>query len=133
MPVMWNLKKWLALERDIYRPSELQTLIKEKTGVLLSLQAISALMNGKPNGIRFQTMQVLCDTLDCDICDFFNVTPGTQAEKKKQYKVVGGTSVRLYGVKEQSKRGENIFPDPDEYTEEGKLKQNKRAKNEDKR
>ena len=133
MPVVWNLKKWLALERDIYRPSELQALITEKTGVHLSLQAISSLMNGTPSGMRFQTMQVICDTLECDVCDFFNLKRSTPAEKKKMYKVAGGAPVRLYGAKENPKNEESFFPDPHKYTGEEKPQRGRRAKNGEKR
>ncbi len=133
MPVIWNLKKWLALERDIYRPSELQALITEKTGVHLSLQAISALMNATPSGMRFQTMQVLCDALDCDVCDFFTIHSSTSAEKKKLYKAAGDAPVRLYGPKEKLKNEGSIFPNPHEYADEGKTQRNRQIKGKEKR
>lgn len=133
MPLVWNFKKWLAIERDIYRPSELQTLIVEKTGVYLSLQAISALMNGTPSGMRFQTMQVICDALECDVCDFFTIKSNTSAEKKKLYKVAGDAPVRLYGAKEKPKNEESIFPDPHEYAGEEKTQRSRREKSREKR
>ena len=117
MPIVWNLKKWLALERDIYRPSELQMLLAEKAGVQLSLQAISALINGKPNALRLQTVQALCNALDCKLSDFCEVLPDTAKEQQKQRKVASGTPVRLYGAKEKAKTQESIFPDPHHYTE----------------
>jgi DNA-binding Xre family transcriptional regulator len=125
MPIVWNLKKWLALERDIYRPSELQMLLAEKAGVQLSLQAISALINGKPNALRLQTIQALCNALDCKLSDFCEVLPDTAKEQQKQRKVASGTPVRLYGAKEQAKTQESIFPDPHQYTE---TKQGQRGK-----
>lgn len=114
MPVEWNLKKWLAVERDIYRPSELQALIVEKTGVHLSLQAVSALVNGKPSAVRFQTIEVLCHALDCHLCDFCDVSPPLVKEQQKQRKVVGEAPRRLYGAKasKETKKTESIFPDP---------------------
>ncbi len=117
MPIVWNLKKWLAVERDIYRPSELQALLAEKAGVQLSLQAISALINGQPNALRLQTIQALCNALNCKLSDFCEVLPDTAKEQQKQRKVVGGTPVRLYGAKEQAKNQDSIFPDPHQYTE----------------
>ncbi len=114
MPVEWKLKKWLAVERDIYRPSELQALIVEKTGVHLSLQAISALVNGKPSGMRFQTMQVVCNALECEVCDFFSIKPDAVNEQQKRRKVAGEPPKRLYGgkAKQEPKKPESIFPDP---------------------
>lgn len=117
MPIVWNLKKWLALERDIYRPSELQALLAEKAGVQLSIQAISALINGTPNALRLQTIQALCNALDCKLSDFCDVLPDTAKEQQKQRKVANAPPVRLYGTKELAKTQESIFPDPHEYHE----------------
>ncbi len=117
MPIVWNLKKWLAMERDIYRPSELQALLIEKAGVQLSLQAVSALLNGKPNALRLQTIQALCNALNCKLSDFCEVLPDTEKEEQKQRKGAGGTPVRLYGAKEPAKNQESPFPDPHQYTE----------------
>jgi len=125
MPIVWNLKKWLAMERDIYRPSELQALLAEKAGVQLSLQAISALINGKPNALRLQTIQALCNALDCKLSDFCEVLPDTAKEQQKQRKVASGTPVRLYGAKEKAKNQESIFPNPHQYTQ---TKQGQRGK-----
>src|SRR5215469_4815757 len=116
MPIVWNLKKWLAVERDIYRPSELQELLAEKAGVQLSLQAVSALINGKPNALRLQTIQALCDALDCKLSDFCDVVPDkSNQERLKNRKAAGSGPVRLYGEKAKSKRQESIFPDPHQY------------------
>jgi DNA-binding Xre family transcriptional regulator len=125
MPIVWNLKKRLAAERDIYRPSELQALFAEKAGVQLSNQAISALINGKPNALRLQTIQALCNALHYKLSNFCEVLPDTAKEQQKQRKVAGGTPVRLYGAKEPSKNQENIFPDPHQYTETKKGQQGK--------
>jgi DNA-binding Xre family transcriptional regulator len=116
MALIWNLKKWLAVERDIYRPSELQTLLAEKAGVHISLQALSALINGTPNALRLQTIQALCTALDCKLSDFCEVRPETAQEQQKQRKAAGGRPVRLYGGKESPKDPESIFPDPHHYT-----------------
>ncbi len=128
MPIVWNLKKWLAVERDIYRPSELQALLAEKVGVQLSVQALSTLINGTPNALRLQTIQALCNALDCKLSDFCEVLPDTEKEQQKQRKVAGGTPVRLYGAKEQAKNQESIFPDPHQYTETRKGQRSKGQK-----
>ncbi len=115
MPIVWKLKKWLAVERDIYRPSELQALLVEKVGVQLSLQAISSLINGKPSALRLQTIQALCNALDCKLSDFCEVLPDTAKEQQKQHQQSGDTPTRLYGGKEKSVDQENLFPDPRTY------------------
>ncbi len=125
MPIVWNLKKWLAMERDIYRPSELQALLIEKAGVQLSLQAVSALLNGKPNALRLQTIQALCNALNCELQDFCRVLPDSEGEQQKRRKVAGDTPVRLYGSKEHAKSEESIFPDPHQYQETKKQQQGK--------
>jgi DNA-binding Xre family transcriptional regulator len=120
MPIVWNLKKWLAVERDIYRPSELQALLAEKAGVQISLQAVSALINGTPNALRLQTIQALCNALNCELQDFCHVLPDSQQDQLKQRKVAGERPVRLYGSKEPAKTEESIFPDPHQYQGEQK-------------
>ncbi len=75
MPVVWNLKKWLAAEHNIYRPTELQQLLAEKAGVQLSLQAVSTLLNSTPGALRLKTIQALCNALNCSLSDFCEVSP----------------------------------------------------------
>jgi DNA-binding Xre family transcriptional regulator len=130
MPILWNLKKWLALERDIYRPSQLQALLAEKAGVQLSLQAISTLINGTPNALRLQTIQALCNALDCKLSDFCEVLPETEKAQQKERKVANRTPVRLYGSKEPASNQESLFPDPRRYqeTESAQPKKGKRPK-----
>lgn len=104
MPVVWNLKKWLAVERDIYRPSELQALLAEKAGVQISLQALSALINGKPGGLRFQTVQALCNALDCELGDFCRVLPDSEAEQAERRKDSGDAPARLYRSRKRTEK-----------------------------
>ncbi|HLZ59450.1 MAG TPA: substrate-binding domain-containing protein [Ktedonosporobacter sp.] len=75
MPVRWNLKQWLAVEHQIYRPSELQAVLEEKAGTQLSLQAISTLLNNVPSALRLSTIQALCNALNCTLSDFCEVLP----------------------------------------------------------
>src|SRR5258708_19987774 len=116
MPLVWNLRKWLAVNRDIYRPVDLQKLIAEKAGVHLSLQAISALMKSNPSGLRIATLEALCTALDCKASDFFDVLPpSSQEEQQQQKRVAGGAPTPLYGAKEPKQQPENPFPDPYQY------------------
>jgi DNA-binding Xre family transcriptional regulator len=115
MPVIWNLKKWLVLEQNIYRPVDLQKLIEEKAGVKLSLQAVSSLINNEPSGVRFKTIQALCNALDCKLSDFCDVIPDSSKEGKKGLKQ-GNQPQPLYGNPKQSTDEEDsIFPDPNQY------------------
>lgn len=118
MAVVWNLKKWLAINHDIYRPSELQALLVEKVGIQLSLQAVSALINNEPQALRMQTIQALCDALDCKLSDFCDVTPDpAKARQYQRLKATGGAPSRLYGGKEvlSTKDDEELFPDPRQF------------------
>lgn len=118
MPVVWNLKKWLVVERDIYKPSQLQTLLVEQVGIRLSLQAISALINGTPNALRLQTVQALCNALNCKLSDFCDVLPDVTAGAQKRQKAVGEGPSRLYGrTKKHEGEGESEFPDPRDFIE----------------
>ncbi len=116
MPVEWKLKKWLAVERDIYRPFELKALLAEKAGVYLSSQAVSALMNSTPSALRIPTLQALCTALDCKLSDFFEIYPETVAEQKHK-KVVGDEPARLYGKEKGSVESSETpsFPSPRAY------------------
>jgi len=95
MSVDWRFKKWLAVEKDIYKPIELQQLIEEKENVHLSLQSISALINGKPNALRLKTIQVLCNALDCKLSDFCDVVPD-EVRQRSARAAVGEHPRRLY-------------------------------------
>ncbi len=118
MPVIWNLKKWLVVEHNIYRPVDLQKLIEEKAGVKLSLQAISSLINNQPSGIRFKTIEALCDALDCQLSDFCDVIPHSPQEKKKRLEKITKAEP-IYGKSQQSidktNKEDSIFPDPNQY------------------
>ena len=114
MPVVWNLKKWLVVERDIYRPSELQELLKSEAGIYLSLQSVSALINGKPNALRLQTIQALCNALNCKLSDFCDVIPDKADKGRKKRKVAGESPTRLYATHSKSKE-ESSFPDPHKF------------------
>lgn len=115
MPLIWNLRKWLAVNRDIYRPVDLQKLIAEKAGVQLSLQAISALMQSQPSALRIATLEALCTALDCKASEFFDVLPVSSQEQKSKSRVVGDAPTPLYGTKEPEPQKASPFPDPYQY------------------
>jgi len=119
MAIVWTLKKWLAVNRDIYRASELQLLLAEKAGVRLSLQAISAILNAQPSALRLQTIQALCNALDCKLSDFCDVLPDTPAQRKQK---AAGSPVALYGGKQAA-----VSPFPDPRTFRPKNKSSRRS------
>jgi DNA-binding Xre family transcriptional regulator len=115
MAIIWNLKKWLAVNRDIYRASELQLLLAEKVGVRLSLQAISTIINGQPSALRLQTIQAICTALDCKLSDFCDVLPDVQGLRKQ--KKAAAHPLPLYGGK---RKEDSPFPDPRVFVSKGK-------------
>lgn len=117
MPIVWDLRKWLAVNHDIYRPSELQAALVERVGVRLSLQAISALLKKEPQGLRIQTIQAICDTFNCRLSDFCDVLPNpARAQQYRQRKVgAKGTLSRLNRSEEDTQGEGNIFPNPHRF------------------
>jgi DNA-binding Xre family transcriptional regulator len=116
MPIQWNLKRWLALERDITRPTQLQRLLRERAGVELSLQAVMKLMKGTPRKLTLQTMQALCDALDCDLNDFLRVRADPL---RRVVPMNAGQPRRLHGRRAAHAPaevlGESPYPDPGEF------------------
>ncbi len=115
MPLVWNLRKWLAVNRDIYRPVDLQKLIAEKAGVQISLQAISALMQSHPSALRIATLEALCTALECKASEFFDVLPSDPQAQKSQQKVAGDTPTKRPLIEEPVQHQESPFPDPYQY------------------
>lgn len=76
MPAIWNLRELLK-KRGITRASEVRKIIHERTGVLLSHQAVSDLLKKQPKMVRVETGQLICDAFYCCLSDFFEVKPRT--------------------------------------------------------
>lgn len=74
MPVIWNLREWLR-ERGITRASQVSRIVRERTGYVLSTQAVCDLLNDQPKMLRLETSQALCDAFYCRLSDFFEVMP----------------------------------------------------------
>ena len=74
MPAIWNLRGWLK-ERGITRASEVRRIVHERTGRMLSNQAVCDLLNKQPKMVRVETSQLLCDAFYCCLSDFFEVKP----------------------------------------------------------
>lgn len=82
MAVNWKLREWLAVEYSIFRAVDLQRLIKDKTGVRFSNQAITKLVNKTPKQLKIETIQLICNVLDCKLSDFCEITPEKPGEEQ---------------------------------------------------
>lgn len=74
MSAIWNLREFLKA-RGITRASEVRRIIHERTGRLLSHQAVCDLLNKQPKMVRVETGQLICDAFYCCLSDFFEVKP----------------------------------------------------------
>ena len=108
MAVQWRLKTYLSRHHGIYRPTDLQKLIVEKTNIIISLPNLSKLLNHKPNSIRFKTMELLCTSLECNLYDFCEITP---SNKKLPDRVKKLSPQNI----PHAKKAMINFPDPGDY------------------
>src|SRR5258708_38470468 len=74
MPVTWNLQAFLR-ERGITNASQVSRILRDRTGYMLTPQAVCDLFNYQPRMLRAETMQALCDAFYCCLSDFFEVKP----------------------------------------------------------
>jgi len=74
MSFHWNLPRELFLRKSIHRPTELQALLREN-GYPLSLPAVCALVKQAPKALTLETMQAICNSLDCTLNDFCTMEP----------------------------------------------------------
>lgn len=79
MPLVWRLPAWLAAERHVLNATQLQSLIREKTGQTLSLPTVSAIFSGDIAALRLSTIQTIIDALGCNLSTFCDVTPSEGA------------------------------------------------------
>ncbi|NUT53500.1 MAG: helix-turn-helix transcriptional regulator, partial [Saccharothrix sp.] len=63
----WNLRM-TAAERGIWKAGELQRMLAEQ-GLVVSAGKMSGWWSGRPNGIKFDEVDVLCTVLDCQVGD----------------------------------------------------------------
>lgn len=119
MPLIWNLREWLAVNKKIYRATDLQELIIEKTGVYLSIPTLSALMTDTPGALRVKTIGVLCTALGCKLSEFCDYEPDAVSDQKKKRKAVGEGPEHLYKYpSKQAPKHEGSkfhFPDPRQF------------------
>jgi len=74
MPIKWKLRECLE-ERGITSASEVSKLVRNRTGYVLSTQAVCDLFNEQPKMIRLETGEALCNAFHCCLNDFVEVVP----------------------------------------------------------
>jgi len=110
MAIHWRLKSYLTSQRGLFKATELQKRILQKTGVMISLQNICNYMNKKPSSLNLKTMEILCTALNCELKDFFEIKPSEALLKSKdQPTKLSWKNTPI------SKRAKKNFPDPEDY------------------
>jgi DNA-binding Xre family transcriptional regulator len=74
MPIKWKLRECLE-ERGITSASQVSKLVLNRTGYVLSTQAVCDLFNEQPKMIRLETSEALCNAFHCCLNDFVEVVP----------------------------------------------------------
>jgi DNA-binding Xre family transcriptional regulator len=74
MPIKWNLREWLR-EQGFTRASQVSRVVFDRTGYVLSTQAVCDLFNEQPKMLRLETSEALCDVFYCQLSDFLQVKP----------------------------------------------------------
>jgi DNA-binding Xre family transcriptional regulator len=74
MPIIWKFREYLR-ERGITRATQVSRIVRERTGYVLSTQAVCKLFTDQPKMLRVETSQALCDAFYCCLSDFFEVKP----------------------------------------------------------
>jgi DNA-binding Xre family transcriptional regulator len=107
MACNWKLRAVLADKCGIGSATALKKRLEKSAGVKLSLQSVSVLLKKRPDAIRFQTIQALCNATDLKLSDFCEVLPEVLepcfAPKS------------LYGRGQQSKPAGQGFPAPRDF------------------
>ena len=108
MAISWTLKSFLAREHGVYKLVDLQKMITQKTGIIVSTQNLGNYVNKKPKSIKPQTLELICTTLSCELNDFLKITPSKKKRRKKSKKL-------SYKNTPKDKIGKKFFPNPDHY------------------
>jgi DNA-binding Xre family transcriptional regulator len=94
--VRWNLR-WVAAQRDIWRPSDLLEAFKQ-VGFTPSLSKVAALWGQKPITVRLDDLDKICAALGCTVADLLEAEPQDHQAGKGQdaaeRQAVGGQPVR---------------------------------------
>ena len=126
MPIKWKLRECLE-ERGITSASQVSKLVRNRTGYVLSTQAVCDLFNEQPKMIRLETSEALCNAFHCCLNDFVEVLPkrvyNSPANKPRVLKTDNAISETREGVKEGRSGCENsdldfasYFPDARKFS-----------------
>jgi DNA-binding Xre family transcriptional regulator len=110
MAIRWTLKHYLASEHQIYSVTSLQKKVVKETGVVISLWQLCKLVNASPKMIRFDTAEILCSALECELSDFLKITAKEMNPDQKRKLSYKNTPRSKIGVK--------AFPSPSDYKTE---------------
>lgn len=104
MPIKWNLREWLR-ERGVTCASQVSKIVLDRTGYVLSTQAVCDLLNDQPKMLRLETGEALCDAFYCRLSDFLEVMPRAVSRshsKKTRRRGPGGSeNGPLHGIQSQ--------------------------------
>lgn len=129
MPVIWKFRDVLR-ERGITKAAHVSKIVRDRTGYVLSTQAVCDLFNEQPKMLRVETSQALCNAFYCCLSEFFEVkpevavrpdrrtpSPPNPLSKKAEATGEGGTRDK---TGEESRKNTSVdfaafFPDAREY------------------
>jgi DNA-binding Xre family transcriptional regulator len=102
MPIKWKLRECLE-ERGITSASQVSKLVRNRTGYVLSTQAVCDLFNEQPKMIRLETSEALCNAFHCCLNDFVEVVPkrvyDSSANKPRVMKTANQSSETREGAR----------------------------------
>lgn len=111
MAINWRLKAYLSQKHHIYTATNLQRVVIEKTGIVISLQNLCNLINHRPKMIRLETMEIICQALGCSLGDILIIRSDNKNRKKLKQKKLSFKNTP------HSKRICSDFPEPENYKE----------------
>jgi len=110
LSVQWHLKSYIRTKHNILKLTDFQKLLVRETGVRISIQHLSNLINRKPASIKLSTIEIICTGLNCNLSDFCEIKHSSPLAKKK-------TKLRKlsFQTTPHQKKIQNSFPDPNDY------------------
>ena len=98
--VVWNLKEFAEKNHGITTAVQLQKLIEEKLGMVITVQTLRALMRHSPAAPRGEMIQLLCDAFNCRSDAFYVFTPNVaRAQQWAKDRSEGKEASPLYQAK----------------------------------
>lgn len=121
MPIKWNLREWLR-ERGVTRASHVSKIVFNRTGYVLSTQAVCDLLNDQPKMLRLETSEALCDAFYCRLSDFLEVKPRAVSRSRKKNRPLGPGGSRNDSEVERRENSKvdfaSFFPDARKFSSE---------------